>query len=313
MGQFDQAIACWTRVNQAIPNDEQALQAISRLSVEKTIHEGGYDPSLLQGNGTEGGSSTSVAAYSRHATPAEEDDGLSPAERLQAAFAADPTDVESCLHLSDILVHDGKLDEAAQLLERGRQAAGSDLRLTERIEAIQIRKAREQAAIAQQRHDLDPTEETKEQLLSFLRQANQVELEIYAAKSDRDPSNKRLKYEVGLRLKKAGKTKEAITTLQSAQGDPKRATQVLLDLGECFQKIEQYKLAISHYEQAIDASDSTDSDVYRLALYRAGVLATGLRELDRAEKHLTTLAGLDYGYRDVAERLDKLAEFRNSG
>ena len=50
MGQFDQAIACWHRVEQAKPHDEEALQAISRLSVEKTIHKGGYDPALLGGD-----------------------------------------------------------------------------------------------------------------------------------------------------------------------------------------------------------------------------------------------------------------------
>jgi hypothetical protein len=50
-----------------------------------------------------------------------------------------------------------------------------------------------------------------------------------------------------------------------------------------------------------------------LGLYRAGVLATGLRELDRAERHLAELAGLDYGYRDVADRLDKIASLRDSG
>jgi hypothetical protein len=49
-----------------------------------------------------------------------------------------------------------------------------------------------------------------------------------------------------------------------------------------------------------------------LALYRAGVLATGLRELDRAERHLSELAGLDFGYRDVSDRLDKIAQLRNS-
>ena len=32
IGQFDQAIACWHRVEQAKPHDEEALQAISRLS-----------------------------------------------------------------------------------------------------------------------------------------------------------------------------------------------------------------------------------------------------------------------------------------
>ncbi len=311
MGQFDQAIACWTRVTQAIPNDEQALQAISRLSVEKTIHEGGYDPSLLQGDSAEGGSKSSVASYSRHA---EEDDGLTPEERLRAALESDPSDADSCLHLADILIHSARSDEAEQLLERGRSAAGAgDLRFLERIESIQIRKAHEQLQIAQQRHEQNPTDESAAQLLQFRRQANQVELEIYAAKSDRDPSNTRLKHELGLRFKRAGKVKEAITTLQGASGDSKRRAQVLLDLGECFQKIEQYKLALSNYEQAIDACDSNESDVYRLALYRAGVLSTGLREMDRAERHLTELAGLDYGYRDVADRLDKLAELRNSG
>ncbi len=43
------------------------------------------------------------------------------------------------------------------------------------------------------------------------------------------------------------------------------------------------------------------------ALYRAGVLAGGLDDLDAARKYLSILAGLDFGYRDVAQRLDKLA------
>ena len=149
-------------------------------------------------------------------------------------------------------------------------------------------------------------------MLNFRKQANQVELEIFATKADRDPGNARLKYELGLRLKRAGKMKEAITTLQAARGDSKRKTQVLLELGECFQKIEQYKLALAHYEQAIEACEEPDGQARRLALYRAGVLATGLRELDRAERHLSELAGLDFGYRDVSDRLDKIAQLRNS-
>ena len=37
------------------------------------------------------------------------------------------------------------------------------------------------------------------------------------------------------------------------------------------------------------------------------VLAAGLEDKDSAQKYLGTLAGLDFGYRDVAQRLDKLA------
>ena len=32
----------------------------------------------------------------------------------------------------------------------------------------------------------------------------------------------------------------------------------------------------------------------------------GICDADTARKHLATLAGLDFGYRDVAQRLDKL-------
>src|SRR3954469_12113487 len=53
LGQFDQAIACWRRVEQAKPNDEEAAKAISKLSVEKTIQKGGYNQESLNSNSTE--------------------------------------------------------------------------------------------------------------------------------------------------------------------------------------------------------------------------------------------------------------------
>ena len=55
---------------------------------------------------------------------------------------------------------------------------------------------------------------------------------------------------------------------------------VLVELGECFQHIEQYKLALSHYEQAIEASDETDAEIYSqgpLSGRRAGNGNAGIR------------------------------------
>ena len=36
-----------------------------------------------------------------------------------------------------------------------------------------------------------------------------------------------------------------------------------------------------------------------------------LQDLDAAERDLTELAGLDFGYEDVSERLDKINKQRN--
>ncbi|NOZ40985.1 MAG: hypothetical protein GXP24_12290 [Planctomycetes bacterium] len=315
MGQFDQAIACWQRVQLALPQDEQARQEIARLSVEQTIDKGGYDPALLSGS-QEGQPvpEVSVAQLSKDAEPV---DDRPPEVRLQAAISDDPTLAENYVHLADIYLHEQRFDEAEKLLDQGFSACGSgDLQIRTRLEDVQLRRVTHQLAVAEKRCEHDSGEEAKQLAHRFRIQANQVELETYAARAERDPKNSRLKYELGLRLKRAGKVKEAISALQGARTDSKRGMDVLVELGECFQHIEQYKLALSHYEQAIEALsglNESESEIYRKALYRAGVLATGMQEIDRAERHLSTLAALDFGYRDVADRLDKIAKLRDSG
>ena len=50
MGQFDNAIGCWRRVQAAKPLDEEASKAISQLSVEQTVPKGGYREEMLDGS-----------------------------------------------------------------------------------------------------------------------------------------------------------------------------------------------------------------------------------------------------------------------
>ena len=69
---------------------------------------------------------------------------------------------------------------------------------------------------------------------------------------------------------------------------------------------------MSHYESAIQEIPDRDADNKKRALYRAGRLAMGLKDFDAAEKHLTTLAGLDFTYRDVSTLLDKIAKLREN-
>ncbi len=86
----------------------------------------------------------------------------------------------------------------------------------------------------------------------------------------------------------------------------------MLVLGECFQQIKQYRLAMTHYESAVQEIPDREADTKKRSLYLAGRLALYLRDFDAAEKHLTTLAALDFTYRDVSKLLDKLARLREN-
>jgi tetratricopeptide (TPR) repeat protein len=216
--------------------------------------------------------------------------------------------------LADLFTSQERLREATEILTRALAASGGgDLTVRERLEDAHLRRAARQVHVAQKRAEQEKTPEAVELAKRMAAQANQAELEVYAARAARNPGNSLLQYELGLRCMRAGKFKEAIQAFQAARAEVRRKADVELHLGESFQHIRQFKLALSSYEAAIEAADDDlDSETKKLALYRAGVLAAELGDRDKAEKYLTRLAGVDFGYRDVADRLDKLAALRDS-
>jgi len=221
--------------------------------------------------------------------------------------------VSNYLELAEIFSAQNRLRETTEILTRGLAASGGgDLTVRERLEDAHLRRAQAQVAIAQRRAEQDKSEEAAELSRRMTAQANQAELEVFAARAARNPGNSLLQYELGLRYKRAGKFKEAIQAFQLARDETRHKALVQLHLGESFQYIKQFRLALSSYEAAVEAADMMQPDTKKLALYRAGVLAAELNDRERAEKYLTQLAAIDFGFRDVAERLDKLASLRDS-
>jgi tetratricopeptide (TPR) repeat protein len=320
LGQFDQAISCWRRVEQAKPGDEEASKAISQLSVEKTIQQGGYNQELLQGSAS--GSSESASSVRERvgksrseaaAQAAKPQAGVEREKELLQAIEAAPAEVANYLELADEFTTQSRLREATEILTRALAVSGGgDLTIRERLEDAHMRRAQQQVAIAERRSEQEKTEEAAELARRMVAQANQAELEVFAARSARNPGNTVLQYELGLRCKRVGKYREAIQAFQAARDDARNRAMVQLHLGESFQHIRQFPLALSSYEAAIEAADQMQLETQKMALYRAGVLAADLKDLARAEKHLTRLAAIDFGYRDVADRLDKLAALRDS-
>lgn len=305
-GRFDESIVCWTRVRQALPNDEEARRMIANLTVEKTIHKGGYEDAK---------SSTEVMADKDAQAQRQGGGGpkLSPEQVLEKAIAKNPSDVANYTELADLHLKHERYEPAEAMLTKALEVSGGDMNIRERLEDVQIRRAKEQLAIAHKRATAERTPEAQTLYKQLWDESNKRELEIYRGRSDRYPSNLGLKYELGLRLKRAKNFNEAIKVFQEVRGDPKRKGAVFLDLGECFQSINQNKLAMSNYEAAVADISERDTDLRKLAMYRAGRLSLEMKDLGIADKHLNALAGLDFGYKDVAALLDKLNQLRDDG
>ena len=309
-GHFDQAILCWRDVDLAKPGDEEANRAIGNLTVEKTIHVGGFEDA----------ETTQDVKHTR-ADAGDDQLQLTPEQRLQKQISKRPEEIPLYVELADLHIRADRWVEAEEVLGKALAVSGGgDMSLKERLEDVQVRHARQQLQLAERRAESEKTPEAIELVKKLKAQLNSLELDIYRRRSDLQPLNLALKFELGVRMKRAGKYREAVQLLQDARADGKRKAQVHLELGECFQSLKQYSLAMNNFEAALEALADRDQEQKKLALYRAGKLALylaisepGKESLDPAEKHLTTLASLDYGYKDVPELLDKIAKMRNKG
>jgi len=300
VGEFDQAIACWVRVSKVKGLAEEAEKAISELQVDKTINAG-------QGMIGRGSPGKAVA------TVTEQPAAVDRIAELTQAVESRPTEIEPYLELADLLERDGRVDEAERILERALAASGNDLKVREHVEDRQLRWARHKVHVAEKRLAAEESPAHRE-LVERLRAALlKQEIDVYAARTARYPENVGWKYELAMRLKAAGNHAEAIRHFQDALQDSRRRGVVSLELGECFQKIKQYQLAMQNYQAAVETLTERELDLRKRALYRAGVLATGLQDVDGARKFLAALASLDFGYRDVAQRLDKLGPGKDKG
>lgn len=315
-GEYDQAIACWLRIKNVKGMADEAEREISRLQVEKTITDGrgmlGRKAAEAAKSESAAGAGKSAAAQATggagKADPGVEQPAVAGATRadLERAIAENPGTVEPYLDLADLLEREGSLDEAQRMLERALSASGNAIQVREHVEDRQLRWGRNQLHVAEKRLAEEDSPENRSVVERLRSGYLKREIDIYAARVARHPENIAWKHELAVRLKASGNHSEAIKYFQDVIHDARRKGAVALDLGECFQKIRQYSLAMRSYQTAVESLTDRELDLRKRALYRAGVLAAGLDDEDAARKYLSTLAELDFGYRDVAERLDKL-------
>ncbi len=325
MGQFDQAIACWHRVEEIKRGDKEAPEMISALTIEKTRVASGIGSDNMPPSTQRARTVTLPSARkSQPAAAAQESDDaaeksaarreipLTPRQRLERAIVEQPSSIENYFELADLLAGESRHSEAERVLAKALGASGNDIKVQERLEDAQTARAQHQLAIAEKRAESTGTAESAELAKQLRSDLVRRELEILARRAERYPHDREIQFQLAVRLKLSGNYAEALKQFQHAAHEPRRQAVSTLESGECLQYLKQYQKALGFYLQAAQCA-ADDPPCRTLALYRAGVLATGLKEYAQAEQLLAELAVLDPGYKDVADRLDKLRQIRDKG
>ena len=312
-GEFDQAMACWNRVQKARPDDHEPGNAIADLTVEKTIRKTSQQEAPVEtpeADAGPGATDPSRSVAESRSAPAE---ALTPEQALIKQIKRNPNDVSKYLELAKLFQEGNHLEKAVDVLGKAHKVSGGDPEVADRWNDTQVQLLRQKVLLKEKEVGDNPTEEQKQELQSLRQEFHTKDVEVRKGRCERYPSNLSYRYDLAVRYQAIGMHNEAIAEFQKARSDPKRVGHCMLALGQCFQQIKQYRLAMSHYEEAVREIPDGDSEHKKQALYLTAKLAFGMKDYDAAENYATTLGAIDFSYKDVPALLDKIAQKREDG
>jgi len=120
---------------------------------------------------------------------------------------------------------------------------------------------------------------------------------------DQNPTDPVLRYELGKALFESEDFSGAIPQLQQAKRNPHIQSKVLLLLGRTFKAKGMLDMGVKQLETALEdltAMDNTKKEV----LYEKGLLHDEMEDKENAISCFKEIYEVDYGYRDVAERVE---------
>ena len=120
---------------------------------------------------------------------------------------------------------------------------------------------------------------------------------------DQNPTDPQLRFDLGHALYNSGDYSAAIPHLQQATRNPHVRTRVLLLLGRTFKAKGMFDLSIKQLTDAL-ADLHTMDHIKKEVLYEKGVLHEEIGDKTTALECFKQIYEVDYGYRDVAARVE---------
>lgn len=225
---------------------------------------------------------------------------------LRARLKTDPTSAHLYLQLAAVFRRGGDLEKARTVLQEGVGPTGNAFELSVELADLDIEPFRRNLAIAEEKLQAEPENADLRRLRTRLRkEVNTRELDLHRQKADRYPTEMIHRYEVGVRLLRAGQIDEAIRELQAARADPRHRWQSLLYLGHCFKTRNNWRLAERNFEEALKNLPAIEMNNRKEVLYELAVGCAESNDLSKAIDMATELANIDFSYRDIGRLLDE--------
>jgi tetratricopeptide (TPR) repeat protein len=305
---YDRAVVACQFAFELKGDDEELENQLRTLEAELAVSKGKYDQAgdfrkaIVNRESQE-------KLHSQEGMIKSADYRLSAVEEAKKAFAQDPNLPKNIFNLAQALAEteDEKSEnEAIRLLENA-YANKKDFSFKQRAGQIKIALLIRRVRRARALIEADPSDiQAKEQYNRLVLELKNAELEHYRLNVENYPTDVHAKYEYGIRLFRNEQFDDAIPLFQESQKDPRHKIASMSKIGSCFYMKGWYTDAIDIFKQAIDVYEIQDDSIAKELRYNLARSYEANGDSEKALELYRRIAQLDFGYKDVRQRVDVL-------
>jgi tetratricopeptide (TPR) repeat protein len=307
LGLYKEAVSACQSALDIRPNDDALRDQLRDLTAQMTVKKGKYDEA---GDFRKAIKDKDVQdkLHAQESLVKTEDYRIKALSEARTLLANGPSSA-NVMKLAEALFdieRDPEFEEAVNLLEEWYQRE-KDFAFKRKQGELRIKRLRNR--ITRAKSDLKAganSEKVKKDLSNFVSEFEKVELEHYKACSEHYPTDLKLKYEYGRCLMRDKKYDEAIVLFQEAQRDPRHRVMAMDKTGLCFLLKGWFNDAIDIFEQAFAVCEVKDSAIGKELRYNMARSHEASGDKDKALEIYRKLAQLDFGYKDIRQRIDNL-------
>jgi tetratricopeptide (TPR) repeat protein len=314
LGESEQEVEIYNRITAIDPIDAEATRLGKDASARSSMKTGGW----TQAESYRDLIKDKEAAVSLEQQSRVTLSGESLEQQIEETYASHQAAPESV----DLARKVGALYEQKEDLENAiawyRYAAdltsGSDAGIVRKVSDLETKRSeREIAGHEEFLAAHGPQDESyvkrSEALLLAKKKRAELLIEDARKRSDRNPTDLQLRYELGEHLLAAGRFRDALPELQRARQNPNARLKSMNLLGHCYRELGMLDLAAKQLEEA--ATEITSMDAMKKEIvYNLGLVYERMGDTEKSIAAMKQIYQADYGYRDVAARVESSYERR---
>ena len=225
-------------------------------------------------------------------------------DQLVQQYNEDVNNFEVVKQLAAIYEQSEDWSMAQQMYEWAHTLSPGDAALKKKANNMKDRSGEAEIRALEARAEEDPDDEEAQAALEEYQQTRAAaQVDERRKRVEQNPTDPQLRFDLGQALYHAGEYSDAIPHLQQATRNPHIRTRVLLLLGRTFDAKGMSDMAIKQLADAnseLTVMDKTKKEV----LYELGLIHEKVESGDEALNCFKQIYEVDYGYRDVAHRVE---------